>query len=403
VLFGSQICVRSEPTDVLCLDRATGAVRWRASNQFLDSVSAADRPFWEGLLTTARAQQSELDALQRQYSALQREARKGDAAAAASLVTTSQQLSTLKESVDAFKPYFTDQERSILGYSTETPVTDGRSLFVLSGNGVISRFEADGRRTWSTWLGAAPAKMVGFDTGTSASPLLVDGLLIAPFGRLRALNPATGSTVWIGKAYGHYGTPGVGTWNGEAALLLPDGSAIRVRDGKELSRGHGDVWFTGPAASGSAAVWWGGHSGNDIQRAGASLRAWNFAGSTPTQLWSTTIPLKFAVYHAPVTLSDQLWLTSEGGDLIIVNGSDGAVVHRADLKTIAKGAHYPGPIAAGGFVYETDDQGNTVVIRATPPYDVIATNHLEPGRAAPIVADGRFYYRGTTRLWAVGG
>jgi outer membrane protein assembly factor BamB len=83
-------------------------------------------------------------------------------------------------------------------YASETPVTDGRRVYVYFGNVGVYCYDLAGKEVWSHSLGTYPTRM-GWDTG--ASPVLhKDRLYVVHDNEeksfLVALNSPTGEQVW---------------------------------------------------------------------------------------------------------------------------------------------------------------------------------------------------------------
>ena len=66
--------------------------------------------------------------------------------------------------------------------------------------------------------------------------------------------------------------------------------------------------------------------------------------------------------------------------------------------------HWGSVVMAGGLLYATDQQGNTVVFRPNPDkYEEVAHNPLgEPSNSTPAVSDGELYIRTAGHLFCIG-
>jgi hypothetical protein len=408
VALGDLICVMSEPTTVRCHAAADGKLRWSATNDHADTLSPSMRLAHEAQRDYVLALEAQLTVDQAEFSRLQREVRRGASDAAPTLSALSERIQSARATIATFDRFRTDRPRSIMGWSTETPVTDGTSLFVLTGNGVLSRFERDGARTWTQQLPDAVGAMRGFSTGTAASPLLVDGTLITAWGHLRGHDPATGKVRWIGPTWTDYGTPAVARVDGVGWLVLPTGQVLRATDGRAGASQLGDQWFVGPAAVGDKVWFAGGRSRDDNARSGGiTLTAWQVAakpdGVQPTRRWATPISTPGAWYTAPLLHAGDLWVASDGGQLLRVDDATGAVRSTTDLSPLlGTGTVYPSPTLAGGRLYISADNGQTVVLNPADPATPVGGGVLEPGRATPLFLGSRIYVRGDKRLWCVG-
>ncbi len=67
------------------------------------------------------------------------------------------------------------------------------------------------------------------------------------------------------------------------------------------------------------------------------------------------------------------------------------------------GKFYGSPIWVNGLLYCINRQGNVLVIKAAPTYELLATNSLgEKSQATPAVADGKMYLRTYSHLISIG-
>jgi outer membrane protein assembly factor BamB len=58
--------------------------------------------------------------------------------------------------------------------------------------------------------------------------------------------------------------------------------------------------------------------------------------------------------------------------------------------------------AAGDYLYVTNIEGTTKVLRLGRKFEEVAENTLEPLRSSLVFADGRLYVRTMDHLWCVG-
>jgi hypothetical protein len=68
------------------------------------------------------------------------------------------------------------------------------------------------------------------------------------------------------------------------------------------------------------------------------------------------------------------------------------------------GKFYGSPIWVNGLLYCINREGNVVVIKSAPTYELLAINSLgEKSQATPAVADGKMYLRTYSHLISIGG
>lgn len=398
VVVGDLVCAMSEPTTVVCLDRASGRERWRATNDHLDTVPAAERATWERRLGEARAREERLAALQRRYGQLRKELRAAptDATRLAELEAAGRELATLRTAAQADAPYLTPPDREILGYTTASPTSDGTRVFVLTGAGVVSAFDLAGRRLWSRALGPAPSRMRGYHVGTAASPLVAHGLLIVPHGTLRALDPATGADRWSSVPYADYGTPAVGQVGRTWFVATPNGELVRLDDGVVLADGLASPWFVGPAVAGDE-VWWIGANASHVMK--SDEPAWavgvRVRETAPGQLAverrvRTAVPTKEPMYTSPVVLPDALVAVDVVGGLWRIDRGTGSV---SALGTVTLGPAYTSPQLVGGELWLGGESGRLARIAPRAGSTPALSAPLGLFRSTPVVAGGRAYLR----------
>jgi outer membrane protein assembly factor BamB len=61
------------------------------------------------------------------------------------------------------------------------------------------------------------------------------------------------------------------------------------------------------------------------------------------------------------------------------------------------------PVAANGKLYLASEEGDVIVVRMGPTYEVLATNTLsnESFIASPAITDGEIYLRGRSAVYAI--
>jgi outer membrane protein assembly factor BamB len=63
---------------------------------------------------------------------------------------------------------------------------------------------------------------------------------------------------------------------------------------------------------------------------------------------------------------------------------------------------YASPVAAGGYIYLTDRNGTTVVIKDSAKFEVVATNSVEETvDATPAPVDRELFIRGAKHLFCI--
>jgi outer membrane protein assembly factor BamB len=80
----------------------------------------------------------------------------------------------------------------------------------------------------------------------------------------------------------------------------------------------------------------------------------------------------------------------------------GAVLYQGRLGEAKKEGFSASPIAHGGKVFFTNDDGETFVLQAGREFKLLHTNQLgEQTLASPALVDGRWYFRTASSLLAI--
>ena len=125
-----------------------------------------------------------------------------------------------------------------------TPVVDGGRVFTLGAAGILSGWDAaSGVLLWRHDYSES-VQVTGLFCGTSASPLVADGMLIvqvgsdAGGGRVLALDPATGDEIWVWRGVGPgYASPIVAEIEGQRQVVtLTESSVVGLDAGNGALR-----------------------------------------------------------------------------------------------------------------------------------------------------------------------
>ncbi len=400
VLAGGKACGMAEHTVAFCLDAATGRVVWKAENTYLDTLPAAQRPAEAARLSETDALLEEVRELQRQMSATRRDGRREGRDVSAELAELSARMDRAKAEVDARIDFLTSRDLGMIGYTAATPVSDGESLWVMVGHGVVSRFSLSGERKWSVWIGPPVRPMIGFEYGSTASPQLVDGLLIVAHGSLRALDAETGREVWREKApWMQYGAPAVVRAGGQAFLVTPDGRAVRAKDGVTVAKDLGDIWYTGPVAVGDT-VWIVGSHGTEADPDNARGWAWKLVpdgkgGVTPKKLWERRMPKPNRIYAAPLIHDGLLYAITREGLLQVLDAATGADVYVAALREALQADAFQAVSLAGGQVWVGSEEGRFATVRPGRSFEATGVLRLPERSRANLVFQGKSVFART--------
>jgi outer membrane protein assembly factor BamB len=252
--------------------------------------------------------------------------------------------------------------------------------------------------------------------GAGSSPIIHGNLLVVAydgfdFQYVVALDKTSGKTVWRtdrnieygtkdGDMKKAYATAAVLTVGGREQFVIPSAGATIAYDpptGKELWRvnhggmnasarplfAHGNVYInTAGGGLGFLAVKPDGDG--DVT---ASKLVWKSSKGSGTR-------------SSQLVLGDRLLLVANNGAASMIDAVSGEAVWQKRLG----GEFSASPVLADGRIYVSNQTGDTFVLSATDPYDLLATNTLADGcMASPAIFDAAIYLRTKTHLYKIPG
>jgi outer membrane protein assembly factor BamB len=396
VLLGRRIYNCAEPATLLCLDRDTGRILWQKTSSY-DELKIAAEVRKQLAVELAEVEQLTMKekALGRELDALRRKL-KADGTGKEETEKQSQPLRKQIEALKAEKAKLTVAERyteprthSYAGYSTPTPVTNGREFFVAFGNGLVACYDLEGKRRW--------LKLIEHSTAAFAhasSPVLVGDRLVVHFADLVALDTKDGSECWRVKLPPSHGTP-LATRVGDVDVLLtPRGSVFRVKDGALLANRLGECGANSPILHRERAFY--------IRNSATAVRLpQSFSMPLKVEpLWKARVQGNGYWFCSPVIHEGLIYASTDKNIFSVLDAETGKVVYEERLPL--SGTGYPSVSVAGDRVYVSSDRGETVVLRTGRAYRELARNTLEPFRSSMVFAGKRLYVRTLKHLYCIG-
>jgi outer membrane protein assembly factor BamB len=304
--------------------------------------------------------------------------------------------------------------------SSPSPVTDGTSVFAITGTGILKGFDFKGKELWARDI-QRDYGAFGLNYGYASSPLLHEDALFlqvlhgmktdAPSYVLR-IDKKTGKTLWkverptdaIRESPDAYTTPALLQYGAATEIVVSGGDVVTGHDpatGTELWRMKGLNPFNDPAyrlvasplvvaglviapsrQNPLVAIRPGGRG--DITQ---SHKAWEFnrGPDVPT----------------PVGDGTHLFVVTDNGVAHALNVKTGAIVWGP--SRLRSGTYSASPVLADGRVYVTNEDGLTSVFAAGAKFELLAENPLhEYCLSSPAVSQGQLFVRTEHHLFAIG-
>jgi len=305
--------------------------------------------------------------------------------------------------------------------SSPSPVTDGQSVWIMTGVGVLKAFDFSGREIWMRDIQRDYGRF-GLNWGYASSPLLhlntlyiqvLHGMKTDDPSYLLGIDKATGRTLWRVERPTHarnespdsYTTPALLQYAGKTEIVVTGGDAVTGHDastGQELWRAEvlnptgdsahrivaspivvGDMIIAPSRNNPLVALRSGGRG--DVSR---SHVVWKFSRGpdVPT----------------PVSDGTYVYVVTDNGVLYCLDLKTGAIVYGP--TRLPNDNYSASPVLADGKIYVTsENRGMTSVFRAGPTFELLAANTFDDYcLSSPAVSDGQIFIRTTTHLWAIG-
>jgi outer membrane protein assembly factor BamB len=301
-------------------------------------------------------------------------------------------------------------------FSSETPVTDGKRVYVYITNLGLFAYDFKGNKVWNTPLESFPTIL---DFGTASSPALVNDLVIIVNDNekqqfVAAFDRNTGKQVWrtnrsihVQGADRQTGWSSPYIWkNPERTEIVTIGPGLAISydlEGKELWRlggmsampipspfaYDGLLYLNGGSSKALAAIK-PGASGDLTTPEGAKLH--------DSVVWlqpkaGTYLPTELAY-------DGGLYVLTHTGILTRFDARTGAQTYKT---RIGEGGDFTAsPWGYNGKIFCLNEDGKTFVIRAGEKYELLASNDLgEMALATPALIGDRLILRTANHLYSI--
>jgi outer membrane protein assembly factor BamB len=412
IVAGDRVFVMAEPDELLCLDKMTGKILWSAANNYYEALTPAER--------------QAIPALETKITPLLLELRKeSDFIKRSALRTRIQK--TLVE-IDAakfewkadghFQSHF-----GIVGFTTPSPVSDGKHVWVWCGSGVAACYDLAGKRQWITRI---PTNEISYPS----APAFADGVFAVFQNNLIGLDAQTGKVRWKQKQINFSnGSILAARIAGVEVFVSSLGNIVRAADGHvlytEIDRAGGRPCWGPPVVVGDKIY---------LSRYGPqNLLVLDFTGAAGEE-WNA----KRLEIHAPdgINPGKKMSRSSCGSPLVVddmVYTVDiYSTLYAFDLKA-KKLAYYHDTELAGLFHYNAvpvaasptligkniviqDNQGVALVLEPGRTFKQVGKNHIATqfdrywpvpaqetiGYSPPVPDGDRLYIRGERYMYCVG-
>ncbi len=304
--------------------------------------------------------------------------------------------------------------------SSPSPVTDGKSVWALTGTGVLKAFDFKGNELWARDIQKEYGRF-GLNWGFASSPLLHEDSLYIPVlhgmktddpSYILRINKTTGKNVWrverptpaIRESPDSYITPALLRYNGALELIISGGDCVTGHDlatGKELWRAYGlnpnnDPFYR---IVNSPVVMDGMIYAGSKNRPYLALRAGGRGDITNShRAWiidnGPDVP-------TPVTDGKYLYIVRDNGGFMCLDAKTGKDIYPP--QRLKPGTYSSSPVLADGKLYISNEDGLTTVVKAGPQFEILAENAMNDYcLSSPAISDGQIFIRTASHLYCIG-
>ena len=308
--------------------------------------------------------------------------------------------------------------------SSPSPVTDGQTVWVMTGVGILKAFDFGGKELWMRDIQKDYGRF-GLNWGYASSPLLHGGdLFVQVLHGMKTDDPSyllriegkSGKTLWrterptraIEESPDSYTTPvalQVSKAPNSVEIVVTGGDVVTAHDpasGKELWRMDGlnptnnpsNRIIASPVAVGEVVI------APTRERPMLAIKGGGRGDVTRThRLWSfdngPDVP-------TPVSDGTLLYTITDRGVAYALDVAAGKVVYGP--QRLRPDSYSASPVLADDRIYVTsENEGLTSVYRAGPRFELLAENPLEDYcLSSPAISEGQIFIRTTGHLWAIG-
>jgi outer membrane protein assembly factor BamB len=304
--------------------------------------------------------------------------------------------------------------------SSPSPVTDGKTVWILTGTGILKGFDFSGKELWTRDIQKDYGKF-GLNWGYGSSPLLHNGSLYIPVlhgmktddpSYVLRIDGKTGKTLARQErptkaqveAPDAYTTPVLAKTGNRIEVIVSGGDLVTGHDPETLQ----ELWRADVLNPTNFAM--NRIIASPVVKGGivyASSRVKPFVALKPGgkgDVSNTHVMWTYANgpdVPTPVSDGELLFIANDRGIVFCLDAKTGAEVWSG--QRIAKAIYSSSPVLADGKVYITSEEGTTTVIKAARQFEVLAENKLdEYTLSSPAISDGQIFMRTEKALYCIG-
>jgi len=304
--------------------------------------------------------------------------------------------------------------------ASPSPITDGKFVWVMTGNGKFTGFTVDGQEVWRRDIQAEYGRF-GLNHGYASTPRLheerlyvqvIHGFKTKDPSYIFAVDKTTGKTLWkvvrstdaVQESLDNYGTPQIAVVAGQPQLVISGADCVtghELATGRELWRIRGFNPSNNPfnrTIASSLVI--GEHVFTPSTR-GRPFVAFRAGGSGDltgqSEIWTNNLG---ADVPTATTDGKYLYMLKDNGTLSCVEASSGKVMYEA--QRLELGTYSASPLLADGKIYCINEGGTATVVKAGPVFEILGTSKLDSlTLASPVAVGNQMFVRTADYLYCL--
>jgi outer membrane protein assembly factor BamB len=304
--------------------------------------------------------------------------------------------------------------------SSPSPVTDGKTIYIMTGTGIVKAFDFDGKQLWERDIQKDYGKF-GLNWGFGSSPLLYnDSLYINVLHGMKTDDPSyvlrveakTGKTLAKVErpttaqveSPDAYTTPTVAKAGNRLELIVSGGDLITGHDLSTMQ----ELWradVLNPTDYAMNRIITSPVYKDGIVYAGSRVKP--FVAMKPGGKGDVSKSHVLWTYQngpdvpTPVTDGQLVYIVNDRGIMFCIDAKTGAEVWGP--QRIQAAIYSSSPVLADGKLYISNEEGTTTVVKAGRTFEVLAENKFEEYTlSSPAISDGQIFLRTEKALYCIG-
>ncbi len=299
--------------------------------------------------------------------------------------------------------------RTYGSFASNSPVTDGRYLYVSFGSRGIYCYDFNGKLIWEKDLGVKMQMRNQF--GEGVAPVLNDNQLILNFDQeansfMAVLDKRNGNQLWRVKReeISTWSNPLVIDYQGRKQIVVSATAKVRSYqpdDGKLIWECAGLGLNVIPAPVSQNDMVYAMSGFRDPKLMAIRLGKEGDLSNTDAIAWSQTRGMSYT--PSPVLHENKLYTLTDNGLLSCFDALTGKPYYQQQRLT-QPDSFKASPVGADGKLYLASESGVVTIVRMGEKFEVLTTNTLADQFfiASPVVVEGELFLRGQNTLFCIG-